>query len=226
MTLYVASFKIFLFYLIATNHCSPVVRGVVVFGAEARVSHLKNCDGLASLRSFQIYELSNSAQYVQLYSSRYDTFASEVFKDTKAPNVGQKLNLRNQIPWAYTRRHFCTLSSGQVGVWAGGVCWWLEMWSCKAVRHLGGGRLLALRRAVAVPSPTNADHHDLHRPTLPQQRKAVWWATHPFKQLLSTFARLQTAFRFEELSRDLSNIMVIKVDAGNDQMTRIAEESL
>ena len=86
--------------------------------------------------------------------------------------------------------------------------------------------MLALRRAVAVPSPTNADHHDLHRPTLPQQRKAVWWATHPFKQLLSTFARLQTAFRFEELSRDLSNIMVIKVDAGNDQMTRIAEESL
>ena len=105
----------------------------------------------------------------------------EVFKDTKAPNVGQKLNLRNQIPWAYTRRHFCTLSSGQVGVWAGGVCWWLEMWSCKAVRHLGSGRLLALRRAVAVPSPTNADHHDLHRPTLPQQRKAVWWATHPFQ---------------------------------------------
>ena len=73
------------------------------------------------------------------------------------------------------------------------------------------------------PMPTTTTFTDQ---PCPSKGKLCGGQPTPFKQLLSTFARLQAAFRFEELSRDRSNIMVIKLDAGNDQMTRIAEESL
>ena len=132
-----------------------------------------------------------------------------------APNMWQKLE-------SPSGQNFCTLPSGQVGVcWAVGVGWWLEMWSCKAVRHLG---LACLRCGVRSPNafrpPPPPTTVDLHRPTLP------WCLQRKARQGQPSCSPPDMEFLLEESGRDPSNIMVIRPDAANDQMTRIDEDSL